>query len=153
MSTTTKPQLPENANTAEKAAAPLARLSSEADPFPHYFMGVACGVGSYYAHNTLKNRNLSLISGGIGLAYLYSGYLINKGETHLGYHIAAGASVALLAATGPRAYKTGDAYSVSLASLGGLSTLGNFVKAYQQNTGKPREMRFEPRGGNRNPAA
>ncbi|RUS25358.1 hypothetical protein BC938DRAFT_472286 [Jimgerdemannia flammicorona] len=136
-----KPVTPQNQSTAEKVASPLVALSSRTDPYPHFFMSGACAIGSYYAYNAMKNNQLALIAGGIAAAYAYAGYLLGRGDEQLGYNLATATSLALVAATGPKALQAKDPFNVSMASLGGLSSLGNFVKAYQQRTGKPAEIR------------
>lgn len=34
---------------------------------------------------------------------------------------------------------TGEAYSVAMTAMGGLSTVANFIKSYQHRAGKPHE--------------
>ena len=65
--------------------------------------------------------------------------MINQHRTRLGYDIASLTSIGLLAAVGPRAYHTAEAFSVSLASLAGVSLVGNALKSYQARTGRPHE--------------
>ncbi|OZJ03367.1 hypothetical protein BZG36_02989 [Bifiguratus adelaidae] len=107
-----------------------ASVSDKLDPYPHFFIAGACGVGSYIAYNRLRDQNLALVAGGIGLAYLYSGYLIGNGEEKLGYRIATGASLALAATAGPKAYDTSEPFHVALASLSAAWLVANSIKAY-----------------------
>lgn len=68
--------------------------------------------------------------------------LIVTGQPRLGYDLGTVTSLALTGAVGPRALNAGDPYSVSLASLGGISALANLLKSYQMRTGKPDEVEF-----------
>ncbi|CAG8609924.1 1023_t:CDS:2 [Paraglomus occultum] len=129
-----------NANKTEKTAAPLATLSSEADPYPHIFMSAATGFGSGYAYYSLKQPRLAAISAAVAAAYAYGAYLIDNRQYKRGYTVSSIASLGLLAACGPTAYVVKDPFNVSFASLGAISTAANTLKAYQQWTGRPREL-------------
>ena len=59
------------------------------------------------------------------------------------------ASIGLTALVGPRAFRTGEAYSTVLATLGGVSSVGNLLKSYQVRTGKPKDMHISPSGQQR----
>jgi uncharacterized membrane protein (UPF0136 family) len=132
-----------NEKTSQKAAAPLASLSSHVDPFPHYVMAAACATGSGFAYSKLNNPRAAAIAGGCAAAYFLAGRLLVTGNPKGGYDLGTVTSVGLLAAVGPRAYNMGESYSVALASLAGISSLANVVKSYQQRTGKPHELREE----------
>ena len=64
-------------------------------------------------------------------------------QTTLGYDIASLASLTLIGLTGPVAWRTGESYSTVLATLGGISSLGNVLKSYQCRTGKPKNFGFQ----------
>ncbi|PNH03335.1 hypothetical protein TSOC_010614 [Tetrabaena socialis] len=72
--------------------------------------------------------------------YTSTGRLLVTGHPQLGYDIGTITSVGLLATAVPAARATGDAYSVAMSALGGISGLANFLKSYQQRTGLPKEM-------------
>ncbi|KAL7747908.1 hypothetical protein RI367_006655 [Sorochytrium milnesiophthora] len=131
-----------NDTATTKAAGALATLSSGMDPYPHYFMGGASALGSYYAYSSMKNSRGALIAGLCSLAYMYAGYQIGMGQQKLGYDVGTMSSLALTAATGRRAYETGEQWSTVMASLGGVSSIGNLTKSYQMRTGKPKELRM-----------
>ncbi|KAI9142369.1 hypothetical protein BKA69DRAFT_1124049 [Paraphysoderma sedebokerense] len=132
-----------NESITTRTAAPLATLSSHSDPMPHFFMAGACGVGSAYAYNKLANPRTAGIAALCSLGYLYAGQQISKGEYRMGYDVGTITSIALTAATGPRAYHSGESYHVALSALGGISSLGNLLKSYQMRTGKPRELKMD----------
>ena len=154
MSATT--ELKEKAeDTIERAASSITSISSAVDPMPHFTMSAACGIASILAYTRLANPTAATIAAGIAIGYAYAGSLLlstspapgmprmsemkKYGTVKLGYDIGAVASIALLAAVGPRAWNTGEVYSTALASLAGFSTIGNVLKSYQVRTGKPRE--------------
>jgi hypothetical protein len=58
------------------------------------------------------------------------------------YYIPIVAALGLLASSGPKAYKIKDNYNITMATLGGISALGNMLKSYQQRTGKPRDIKI-----------
>jgi len=124
----------------EKAAAPIATLSSNVDPYPHYIMGTACGGAGVYSYMSKANPRAAAIAGAAGLAYFWAGRLLASGNEKLGYDIGTVTSLGLLAATGPAAYSVGEAYNVALASIGGMSGIANLIKSYQLRTGAPKEL-------------
>jgi uncharacterized membrane protein (UPF0136 family) len=136
----TDARFPDTDSKAEKAAAPIATLSSHVDPWPHYIMSLACGGGSAFAYSRLNNPRASAVAGGFALAYLFAGRQLSMGNTQFGYDMGTATSVALTAAVAPRAYQTGEAYSVAMASLGAISSVANLIKSYQFRTDKPEEM-------------
>ncbi|KAJ3080624.1 hypothetical protein HK102_002929 [Quaeritorhiza haematococci] len=144
------PELPEihqpseNKSRTEQAAAGLSTLSSRVDPFPHYVVAGLCGAGGVWAYS-LKNPNAALAAGGLAALFTYAGAKLNRGEVRAGYDVGSVASLALLALTGPRAYRTKDAYYVAMASLGGVSSVGNMLKSYQVRTGKPKDLEIHMR--------
>ncbi|PNW79185.1 hypothetical protein CHLRE_09g405300v5 [Chlamydomonas reinhardtii] len=103
-------------------------------------MSGACGGAAFYAYNTMRNPRVAAMAGGFGLAYLFAGRLLVTGHPQLGYDIGTLTSVGVLATALPAARATGDAYSVAMSALGGISALANLLKSYQQRTGLPHEM-------------
>ncbi|KAJ3330473.1 hypothetical protein HDU93_000367 [Gonapodya sp. JEL0774] len=139
---TTVRQPPENRTATEQAAGTLAKVSSEADPWPHFGLAGACGAGAWYANTLRSNRNAAYVMGGLGLAYTYAGYLLSSGrnrDVRFGYDVAAFTSGILTAYTAPRAFSARAPDAIVLAALGGVSSLGNLNKSYQMRTGKPKD--------------
>ncbi|GFH15816.1 uncharacterized protein HaLaN_12121 [Haematococcus lacustris] len=122
-----KLEIPGDQPASAKAAAPLAALSSQIDPWPHYSMSAAS------------------IAGGFSVLYLFAGRLLVQGNDRLGYDLGTVTSLALLASAGPAAWTTGEAYVTTMATMGGVSSIANFVKSYQQRTGKPVESEVKNR--------
>ncbi|CAG8453678.1 13715_t:CDS:2 [Cetraspora pellucida] len=139
-SSTPSVNTPPNSSTTEKAAAPLATLSTLFDPYPHYFMSAATLLGSGYAYQYLKQPRTAAIAAVIGAAYGAAGYFIQKNDFSMGYNIATLASIGLVVVSGPTAWATKDAYHVALGSLGAVSLAGNALKIYQVRTGLPRNL-------------
>lgn len=134
-----KVEIPQDQPPSAKAAAPLAALSSEIDPAPHYIMSAACAGGAGWAYSRMNNPRAAAVAGGFSLLYLFAGRLLAQGHDRLGYDLGTAASVGLLATAGPTAYATGEAYVTTMATLGGVSGIANFIKSYQMRTGKPHE--------------
>ncbi|PNW79186.1 hypothetical protein CHLRE_09g405300v5 [Chlamydomonas reinhardtii] len=133
-------EIPRDQDVLKQVASPMATASSHLDPYPHYIMSGACGGAAFYAYNTMRNPRVAAMAGGFGLAYLFAGRLLVTGHPQLGYDIGTLTSVGVLATALPAARATGDAYSVAMSALGGISALANLLKSYQQRTGLPHEM-------------
>lgn len=136
----TKVEIPGNQSLPEKVASPVATLSSSVDPWPHYIMSGACAGAGAYSYTRMNNPRVAAIAGGFSLAYLFAGRLLVQGHERLGYDIGTVTSLGLVATALPAARATGDTYSVTMAALGGVSSLANVLKSYQMRTGKPHEM-------------
>ncbi|GLC44276.1 hypothetical protein PLESTB_000760100 [Pleodorina starrii] len=136
----TEMEIPRDQSAIKQAASPVATLSSHVDPYPHYIMSGACAGGGLYAYNTMRNPRVAALAGGFSLAYLFAGRLLATGHPQLGYDIGTITSIGLLATAVPAARATGDAYSVAMSALGGISGVANVIKSYQQRTGLPHEM-------------
>lgn len=110
------------------------------------------GSGGVFAY-TMKNMNMAIFAGGLSLAYLYAGSdfpqfmkltfraKLQQGDIRAGYDVGTAASAALLLTAGPRAYKSMDPYMTSMATLGGVSTVGNLLKSYQIRKNKPKDFK------------
>ncbi|KAI9219481.1 hypothetical protein BC828DRAFT_386070 [Blastocladiella britannica] len=131
-----------NDSLTSKAMAPVTTIAAKVDPWPHYIMGGASGIGAYVAHQMHGDPRKAAIAAGAAAAYYYAGYLLHKDhpEEKMAYDIGTLASVGLLVGTGGAAWTAGKAIDVSLASLGGISLLGNVSRAYQLRTGKPTNL-------------
>jgi uncharacterized membrane protein (UPF0136 family) len=141
---TPKLKAPEgNENVLQKAAAPLATLSSHSDPWPHYIMSGACGASAIYNYSNVNNPRLAAIKLAFAGAYLWAGRMLVTGNPTLGYDVGTFTSAGLLAVAYPRAQATSEAASVIMATLGGLSTVTNLIKSYEMRTGKPRELEYK----------
>ncbi|KAJ3051295.1 hypothetical protein HK097_007725 [Rhizophlyctis rosea] len=130
---------PNESKTATAAGA-LATVSENVDPFPHYCVALACMSGAAYAHYTMKNPTAAMVAGGIGLAMAYAGYSLQTNRVKQGYDLGAAASLGLLAATAPTAYRTRDPYHMVMTGVGGISAIGNMTKSYQVRYGTPRPI-------------
>lgn len=137
--------VPQDQPASAQAAAPLASLSSEVDPAPHYIMSAACAGGAGWAYSRLNNPRAAAVAGGFSLLYLFAGRLLAQGHDRLGYDVGTVASLGLVATSGPAAWATGEAYATAMTTLGGMSSVANFVKSYQMRTGKPHEAHVENR--------
>ncbi|KAJ9518946.1 hypothetical protein QJQ45_026206 [Haematococcus lacustris] len=140
-----KLEIPGDQPASAKAAAPLAALSSQIDPWPHYSMSAACAGGAGWAYSRMNNPRAAAIAGGFSVLYLFAGRLLVQGNDRLGYDLGTVTSLALLASAGPAAWTTGEAYVTTMATMGGVSSIANFVKSYQQRTGKPVESEVKNR--------
>ncbi|KXZ49720.1 hypothetical protein GPECTOR_20g577 [Gonium pectorale] len=136
----TEMEIPRDQNALQRTSSPMATLSSHLDPYPHYIMSGACAGGGIYAYNMLRNPRIAATAGAFSLAYLFAGRLLVTGHPQLGYDIGTITSIGLLATAVPAARATGDAYSVAMSALGGVSAAANLLKSYQQRTGMPHEM-------------
>lgn len=56
-----------------QAAAPLATVSSHADPWPHYIMSGACFGSAFHSYSNLNNPRAAGIKLAFGVAYLWAG--------------------------------------------------------------------------------
>jgi hypothetical protein len=74
---------------------------SNVDPAPHFIMAAACAGAGAFAYMRLNNPMAAAIAAGIAAGYYASGYLLNKGDTRMGYDLASVTSIALMAAVGP----------------------------------------------------
>ncbi|KAJ3046266.1 hypothetical protein HDV00_000079 [Rhizophlyctis rosea] len=129
-----------NESKAASAAGALSTVSAAVDPAPHYLIGVGCAGGALYARQMLKNPTAAVIAGGVGVAMACAGYLLQSGHVKEGYDLGSVASLGLLAAAGPKAYRFRDTYHTVMAGVGGVSALGNLTKSYQVRTEKPRPI-------------
>ncbi len=64
-----------------------------------------------FAYAKLGNPNAALIAAGISAGYYAAGHYITRGDNRFGYDLASITSLGLLAAVGPRAYRSGEMYS------------------------------------------
>ncbi|KAG2488770.1 hypothetical protein HYH03_012768 [Edaphochlamys debaryana] len=133
-------EIPRDQDVVKRASAPMATLSTKVDPYPHYIMSAACAGAGLYSYNTMRNPRVAGFAGLFSLSYLFAGRLLVSGNEQLGYDIGTLTSAGLLATAIPAARATGDAYSVAMSALGGVSILANLLKSYQQRTGLPKEM-------------
>ncbi|KAG2488772.1 hypothetical protein HYH03_012769 [Edaphochlamys debaryana] len=133
-------EIPRDQDAVKRAASPVATLSSHVDPWPHYIMSGACAGAGLYSYNTMRNPRVAGFAGLFSLSYLFAGRLVITGYPQLGYDIGTLTSAGLLATAIPAARATGDAYSVAMSALGGISAAANLIKSYQQRTGLPKEM-------------
>lgn len=69
----TQVHIPDDQPLPEQATAPLAALSSEVDPMPHYVASAACAGGSAYAYSRMSNPRAAAIAGGFAAAYFFAG--------------------------------------------------------------------------------
>ncbi|TPX50833.1 hypothetical protein SeLEV6574_g00668 [Synchytrium endobioticum] len=120
-----------NPTNTETAAAALTTTASHLDPYPHYVVGALSAAGAGYAYSALQDRRLAAIAGGIAVAFFYGGYQLQRGYVTLGYDVGTLASTGLLAVAFPRMMKHRETYSTVMATLGGVSLLGNATKSYQ----------------------
>ncbi|GBF93116.1 hypothetical protein Rsub_05845 [Raphidocelis subcapitata] len=140
---TPKVKMPEgNDAVLQKAASPLATVSSHTDPWPHYIMSGACGGAAYHQYAKMNNPRMAGITLAVGAAYLWAGRMLVNGNPRLGYDLGLITSLGLVALAGPRASSTGETASTVMASLGGVSAITNLIKSYQTRTGKPKELGY-----------
>ncbi|KAL6765570.1 hypothetical protein V8C86DRAFT_2454582 [Haematococcus lacustris] len=114
-----KLEIPGDQPASAKAAAPLAALSSQIDPWPHYTMAAGCAGGAGWAYSRMNNPRAAAIAGGFSVLYLFAGRLLVQGNDRLGYDLGTVTSLALLASAGPAAWTTGEAYVTTMATMGG----------------------------------
>lgn len=135
----TKTEIPKDQPAPAQAAAPIATLSSNVDPWPDYIMTAACAGGSLYSYRG-GNPRIAAAAAGFSLLYFTAGRALVGGKDQFGYDLGSLTSVGLLASAIPAARATHDAYSVTMAALGGASTVANGIKSYQVRTGGVHEM-------------
>lgn len=142
-SSTSKLSVPQgNDSIIEKAAAPIATVSSHADPWPHYIMSGACAGSALYSYSTLNNPRMAAMKAALGVAYLWAGRQLVTGNPKLGYDVGTVTSLALVGVAGPRAQATQEAAAVAMTALGGLSSVANLIKSWETRTGKPKELGY-----------
>lgn len=143
-SANTKMTLPRDQSPPEQAVAPVASLSSEIDPLPHYTASAACAGGAGYAYAKLNNPRAAAVAAGFSLLYFTAGRLVTTGSERMGYDIGTLTSLGLLATSSPAARgqlgNLAGGYVGSMGTIGGLSAVANAIKSYQYRTGKPHEV-------------
>ncbi|MEW5316476.1 MAG: hypothetical protein WDW38_007848 [Sanguina aurantia] len=136
----TKLEVPKDQPPLAQAASPIVSLSSSMDPFPHFIMTGACGLGALYSYKI--NPRISAAAAGFALAYFSAGRMLTTGHEQSGYDLGTITSLGLVASAYTAA-KQKDSYGVAMAALGGVSAVANVLKSYQLRTGTPKEMQHK----------
>jgi hypothetical protein len=116
-----------NDNVLQKVGAPLAAISSHADPWPHYTMSAACecllqlpttlgegaivltvppsplsagAASALYSYSSLNSPCMAGIKAALGLAYMFAGRQLVTGNPRLGYDLGSVTSLALVSRGG-----------------------------------------------------